>query len=54
MTDIAIRVGKLGKPYHIGGRQDRYKTLRDTLTDLATAPVRRFRNAPFAIRTLQF
>ncbi len=29
--------------YRIGGPQERYKTLRDTITDLAVAPVRRVR-----------
>jgi len=32
MTDIAIRVEKLGKQYYIGKRE-RYHALRDTLTD---------------------
>lgn len=32
MSDIAIRVENLGKRYRIGPRQ-RYRTLRDTLTD---------------------
>ncbi len=32
MTDISIRAEHLGKLYRIGPRQ-RYRTLRDTLTD---------------------
>ena len=40
MTDIAIRVDGLGKRYRIGQRE-RYKTLRDSLTDLIHAPFRR-------------
>lgn len=40
MSDIAIRVEGLSKQYRIGKRE-RYKTLRDTLTDAVTAPVRR-------------
>jgi hypothetical protein len=32
MTDLAIRVETLSKLYHIGPRE-RYKALRDTLTD---------------------
>ncbi|HUE04341.1 MAG TPA: ATP-binding cassette domain-containing protein, partial [Bryobacteraceae bacterium] len=40
MKDIAIRVENLGKLYHIGKR-DRYRTLRDTLTETVTAPFRR-------------
>ena len=43
----AIRVENLGKRYrisHEGTRHERYKTLRDQLSDLATAPLRRLRN----------
>jgi lipopolysaccharide transport system ATP-binding protein len=39
MSDIAIRVDGLGKQYRIGKRE-RYKTLRDTLVETATAPLR--------------
>jgi lipopolysaccharide transport system ATP-binding protein len=39
MSDIAIRVEKLGKQYSIGKRE-RYKTFRDTLSDAMTAPFR--------------
>jgi len=49
MSDIAIRVENLSKQYRIG-KWERYKTLRDTLTDAATAPFRRLRHSPFAIR----
>jgi len=42
MSDIAIRVDGLSKQYRIGGKQERYKTLRDTLTDALAAPFRRF------------
>ena len=31
MTDIAIRVEHLSKLYHIGSKQERYKTLRDNI-----------------------
>jgi lipopolysaccharide transport system ATP-binding protein len=41
MTDIAIRVENLSKQYRIGGPQAPYKTLRESLTDAATAPFRR-------------
>jgi lipopolysaccharide transport system ATP-binding protein len=44
MTDLAIRVENLGKLYHIGPRE-RYKTLRDTVTDALYAPFRRLRSA---------
>ena len=39
MSDIAIRVENLGKQYRIG-KQERYRTLRDTITDTVTAPFR--------------
>jgi homopolymeric O-antigen transport system ATP-binding protein len=39
MSDIAIRVEGLGKEYRIGKRE-RYKTLRDTLTDTVSVPFR--------------
>ncbi|MBC7185500.1 MAG: ABC transporter ATP-binding protein [Calditrichaeota bacterium] len=41
MSDIAIRVEGLGKMYRIGGKQERYRTLRDTLSDAFAAPFRR-------------
>jgi len=41
MSNIAIRVENLSKQYRIGGKQERYKTLRDTLTDAIAAPFRR-------------
>jgi lipopolysaccharide transport system ATP-binding protein len=40
MSDIAIRVDNLGKLYRIGGKKERYRTLRDTMTGAATAPLR--------------
>lgn len=42
MSNLAIQAVGLGKQYRIGERQEKYKTLRDTLTDVFTAPVRRF------------
>jgi lipopolysaccharide transport system ATP-binding protein len=44
MSEIAIRCKGLSKQYRIG-RQERYKALRDVLTDAATAPFRRLRRA---------
>src|SRR3989440_1452790 len=44
MNDIAIRCEGLGKQYRIGKRE-RYRALRDTLTDMMYAPVRAMRNA---------
>ena len=41
MSNIAIYADHLGKQYRIGGRQEKYKTLRDTLTDAIVTPVRR-------------
>jgi hypothetical protein len=43
MTDIAIRVENLSKLYRIGPRE-RYKALRDTLTDAMYAPFRYVRS----------
>ena len=40
MNNVAIRVEGLSKQYRIGAKQEHYKTLRDTLTDIALAPVR--------------
>src|SRR5215211_4120896 len=44
MSDIAIRCDGLGKQYRIGERE-RYRTLRDTLSDTVSAPFRRFSSA---------
>lgn len=44
MSDIAIRVENLGKRYRIGKRE-RYRTLRDSITDTLAAPFRRLRNS---------
>ena len=42
MTDTAIRVENLSKRYRVGPRE-RYKALRDVLTDAFVAPFRRLR-----------
>jgi lipopolysaccharide transport system ATP-binding protein len=42
MGDVAIRSQGLGKRYRIGERQ-KYKALRDTLTDTICSPVRMIR-----------
>jgi lipopolysaccharide transport system ATP-binding protein len=39
MSDVVVRVKGLGKRYRIGRRQ-RYRTLRDTITEAAAAPLR--------------
>src|ERR1700730_5109088 len=44
MNDIAIRCEGLGKRYRIGERE-KYKVLRDVLTDVASSPFRRLRSA---------
>src|SRR6266850_4919058 len=44
MSQLAIKVSGLGKQYRIG-RQERYKALRDVLTDGFKAPFRRLRSA---------
>jgi len=41
MRDIVIKVEGLGKQYRIGGCEPRYKTLRDSLSDVFIAPFRR-------------
>src|SRR5215471_6343189 len=43
MSNVAIRVEGLGKQYRIGKRE-RYRTLRDTLTDAVLKPMRRLRS----------
>jgi len=44
MGNVAIQVEGLGKLYRIGGKQERYRTLRDTLTDTLSAPFKRARS----------
>lgn len=41
MGEIAIRVERLSKKYHIGAREEQYKTLRETLTRSATSAFKR-------------
>jgi lipopolysaccharide transport system ATP-binding protein len=43
MNDLAIRVEDLGKQYTIGTSPERYQTLRDSVANTITAPVRGFR-----------
>ncbi len=43
MKQIAIQVDKLSKKYHIGAKQETYRTLRDTVADVFAAPFRRAR-----------
>lgn len=44
MNDIAIRIENLSKRYVIGATQERYHTLRDTITDTLVSPFRFMRN----------
>jgi lipopolysaccharide transport system ATP-binding protein len=41
MGDIAVRLEGISKQYRIGRKRERYKTLRDTLTDALVSPFRR-------------
>jgi lipopolysaccharide transport system ATP-binding protein len=41
MGNFAIQAVDLGKQYRIGGQQDPYKTLRETITDAFASPLRR-------------
>jgi lipopolysaccharide transport system ATP-binding protein len=43
MSNLAIRCEGLSKQYRIGAPYERYKALRDVITDAATAPFRRLR-----------
>ena len=43
MSDIALRVENLSKRYRIGGPQAQYRTIRETMMDMAAAPARRLR-----------
>src|SRR5919201_992278 len=40
MSDVAIRVEGLGKKYRLGANAQPYKTLRESLADVAAAPLR--------------
>ncbi len=54
MTDIAIKVENLSKLYKIGARQQGYKTLRESVMGILTAPMQRFKKIPqSAIRNPQ-
>ena len=45
MSELAIRVEDLGKRYRIGETSAAYRTIREAITGLATAPARRLRSA---------
>jgi ABC-type polysaccharide/polyol phosphate transport system ATPase subunit len=44
MSDFSIRCEGLCKQYRIGASQEKYKALRDVISDAAAAPFRRLRN----------
>jgi lipopolysaccharide transport system ATP-binding protein len=52
MGEVAIRAAGLGKRYRIGQRQ-KYKALRDTLTDALYAPLRKARSLVSASATVK-
>src|SRR3954466_11351429 len=41
MGNVAIQVRSLGKQYRLGTARARYKTIRDSITNVLTAPFRR-------------
>lgn len=41
MSSVAVRVEKIGKKFHIGRRQEKYRTLRDAVADAFVAPFRK-------------
>jgi len=43
MSEVAIRVEGLGKQYQIGADRKPYKTIRESITDIALNPLRRLR-----------
>ncbi len=43
MSEFAIRVDQLGKQFRIGAAPVRYRTLRDSVANMVTAPFRRIR-----------
>src|SRR5438093_4570811 len=41
MPPVVIRLNEIAKRYRIGQRQERYRTLRDTLAEIAISPFRK-------------
>ncbi|MFN6945461.1 MAG: ABC transporter ATP-binding protein [Cytophagaceae bacterium] len=41
MSDLAIRVDNLSKLYHIGKKQEKYRTLRDTIAEAFISPFKK-------------
>jgi lipopolysaccharide transport system ATP-binding protein len=44
MSEMAIQVRGLGKMYRLGAHVEKYKTFRDTVAGIVSAPLRRFRS----------
>jgi lipopolysaccharide transport system ATP-binding protein len=53
MSESVIRIEGLGKMYRIGGRQERYKTLRDSIVRSVTVPIRRLCGIKFSPRNAE-
>ena len=53
MTQPAIRVENLGKEYQLGLRKQGYRTFRETIMELAGAPLRRFRHLSGSSREVE-
>jgi lipopolysaccharide transport system ATP-binding protein len=51
MSDVVIRAERLSKKYRIGSSQAGYRTLRDAIVDVVTAPLHRLRAAFHGDRT---
>jgi lipopolysaccharide transport system ATP-binding protein len=45
MHPVVIQLNQIGKRYRIGPRQERYRTLRDTLAEVAVSPFRKIRKS---------
>jgi lipopolysaccharide transport system ATP-binding protein len=44
VSDVILRTSDLGKRYRIGGEQEAYRTMRDTIVRAAKRPIERIRN----------
>ena len=53
MSDIIIKVENLSKLYKIGVKQERYKTLRDTIVNAFGATFRCFKNPQSLARVVR-
>jgi lipopolysaccharide transport system ATP-binding protein len=46
MSNLAIRIENVGKKYRISARQNKYRTMRETIMDRVTSPIRRVVDQP--------